>query len=230
MFIQYLCSLNQTIKKATATSIFFLVVFWACSQRIDYKIKAGGVKLGDFKIEKHVYNDSTVYLLKSSVTLNFLITKHRILYSSISTYYKGILRESWVRAVENGSLDKSTRTQRTKTGYHVTQYEDEEEKQYDIPHVGIQYSTSRLFFEMPPLQDSSYAELYGNFGDFSTDQTNVIKITNQVTGSETVYFYENNQPIKRKIEYPIVDFLMFMISSKPFQRAKKEVYGEFFTF
>ena len=188
----------------------------------------GGVKLGEFKLEKHVFNDTTIYLLNSNVTVNLLISKHIVNYSSITTYYKGILIEAQVKAIENGELDKNTITKRIPKGYHVSKYDGEEKEEFDFSHAGIKYSSTRLFFEKPSLIDSSYAELYGNFGYFSEEKTDELIITNQATGSETVYFYENRTPVKRKIEYPIVDFVMYLICAKPNIKTKEEIYLEYF--
>ena len=188
----------------------------------------GGVKLGEFKLEKHVFNDTTIYLLNSNVTINMLISKHIVNYSSVTTYYKGILIEARVKAIENGELGKNTITKRVPKGYHVSKYEEEEKKEFDFSHSGIKYSSTRLFFEKPILSDSSYAELYGTFGFFSEEKTNEVIITNQATGSETVYFYKNSTPVKRKIECPIVDFVMYLISIKPIIKTKKEIYLEYF--
>jgi len=208
--------------------LFLGISNFANSQRLEYKLKAGGVKLGDFKLEKHVFNDTTIYLLKSKVTLNFLFTKHIVDYSSLTIYYKGILIDARVKAVENGELDKSSITTKTKKGYHVSIYDDEEKKEYNFSHSGIKYSSTRLFFEQPVLTDSSYAELYGNFGDFEQKEPNRLVITNQKSGSETEYFYENSTPVKRKIEYPIVDFVMYLISNTTVRRSKESIYLEYY--
>lgn len=211
-------------------SFFVVLSLSAKSQKLEYKLKAGGVKLGEFKLEKHIFNDTTIYLLKSKVTINFVITKHVVDYLSLTTYYKDVLIESRVKAIENGDIDKSSITTKTSNGYHINKLDDGDRIEYNLLHSGIKYSSTRLFFEKPNLADSSYAELYGNFGDFNQKEPNHIVIRNQKSGAETEYFYENNTPIKRKIQYPVVDFVMFLESNTPITRTKKSIYSEFFEF
>ena len=224
----YFCGLKRYYKILFLSSVFIGLFLFGQAQRLDYNLKAAGVKLGGFKLEKHVFNDTTIYLLKSTVSINLIFTKHVVDYSSLTTYYKGILIEARVIAIENGELGKNTITKRVPKGYHVSKYEEEEKKEFDFSHSGIKYSSTRLFFEKPILSDSSYAELYGTFGFFSEEKTNEVIITNQATGSETVYFYMNSTPVKRKIEYPIVDFVMYLVSIKPVIKTKKEIYLEYF--
>lgn len=197
-------------------SVFLILIGLSVNaQRLEYKLKAGGVQLGNFSIERHQLGDSTIYLLETNVTLNFLFTKHRVKYSSVSAYYQDTLVYSKVKAVENGELDKYTTTKRINKGYRIEKYEDEDTTKYEILHKGITNSSSRMFYNKPQAADSSYAELYGNFGAVSKEDGDCMMITNLKTGSKTRYYYKTNNPYKRKIEYTVCDFNMFLTETKP---------------
>lgn len=180
--------------------------------------------MGSFYIERHPIGDTLYYILESNVEINLLFTKHRVTYTSLTYYINDTLAFSKVQAVENGVLDKLTTTRRTSFGYHVEKITQDDTERYNIFHRGITFSSSHLFYNKPSPKDTSYAELYGNFGYLKATSNSSYEVINLATGSVTEYFYDDRiYPYKRKIEYPILNFVMYFERVLPVYAKSSEV-------
>lgn len=203
--------------------ILFISTSSLQAQRLDFELKAGLIKLGDFFIERHQFNDTTFYLLNTKVRLFYLISTHEVDYSSFTVYVNDTLVKSEVLAIANGEEDSYSRTLRNKGTYHVLKRNEDGTEKYSFNHDGLINSSSRMFFNVPRGIDYSYAELYGNIGAVTNMELDYFRIANKETGRKTDYYYSGNSPIKRKIEYPIVNFVMHRLDSSEVKSKRTDL-------
>lgn len=219
--------IKPPVKHFSTFCLLLLITTSAMSQRLDYDLKAKGFNLGEFFIEQHQFGDTTLYFLETRVTINLIFTRHRVLYSGITTYVNDTLQSAEVKAIENGKEDRYTSTLRNQKTYNVLLREKGEEQKYSFLNQGITRSSSRCFFSQPAEGDTSYAELYGNFGIAKMLEEKIVLITNLKSGSTTEYTYEKGIPNKRKIEYPVLDFVMYLREKKIIQGTYQSVIERF---
>lgn len=210
-------------RRLIVISILFILTSSLQAQRLDFELKAGLIKLGNFYIERHQFNDTTFYLLNTKVRLFYLISTHEVDYSSFTVYVNDTLIKSEVLAMANGEEDSYSKTIRQGVNYHVLKRNEDGQQSYSFEHSGLINSSSRMFFNVPREIDYSYAELYGNIGNVKKVEPNYFRITNKETGRKTDYYYSGSTPIKRKIEYPIVNFIMHRVDSSDIKDSRIEL-------
>ncbi|MGB0404449.1 MAG: DUF6134 family protein [Salibacteraceae bacterium] len=218
-----LSTISSSINHWVFLSVFLFSFNSLNAQRLDFELKAGIVKLGDFFIEKHQFDDTTYFLLNTKVRLFYLISTHEVDYSSFTVYVNDTLIKSEVLAIANGEEDSYSRTVKNGGTYQVFKRNEDGKENFSIEHLGLINSSSRMFFNKPEGINYSYAELYGNLGTVKVMDDDYYRITNQKTGRKTDYYYSGDSPIKRKIEYPIVNFVMHRLDSNAVTSTRDEL-------
>lgn len=198
----------------------FIIIFSSHSvscQKLTYELKALGINLGKAQVEKTVAGELATYRMESTTVLKLLFTDYKIHYVSTSIYQSGVLQKSHVVVNVNGKLKEETNITKNQKSYTVHRIEDGKTENWQLDLPQIFRSTSVMFFERAKPGDVSLAESYGTMCSvLSGSNENETIAYDEKSNTKTVYTYQGKYPIKRMVEYPVVNFFMTLVEDESY--------------
>ena len=201
-------------------TIFLLVLLCLTvqlpAQNLKYEIRAIGLNLGNAYAGRKIVGSEVHYTMDSQVNVKLWFTDYIIQYNSEAIYEKDILKSCHVLAKVNDKIKEEIFIKKVATGYSVTRTEDDKTDHWILNDREINFSTSKLFWHKPENGNKSLAENYGIICSTSHTKNPAERIVyDEKTKSKTVYTYQGVRPIKRMVEYPVVNFYMTLIEELP---------------
>jgi hypothetical protein len=190
--------------KVIALILLFSITHVGRSQTREYAIKVIGIKVGSITAEKHVIGENIAYLLKSDVSVNFLVYKLVVDYSVKSLISTMGLLNSEVKVISNRG-NYTTLTKKSGEDYKVQSIQKGKTILKEVAKP-INNTFASLFFNEPSANENVYAEFYADFIQISKKSKG--KYIGELDKNIDEYHYENGELIKIIKKNPITDLVI----------------------
>ncbi len=173
--------------------ILSIVYFVAFSQTKTFTLKALGLKIG--KLDAAHVNRGNIDVFIAHSVIDFITVKADVKTEAI--YQNGIL----IKAVVNTSINGQSYVSRTiwkKDHYDIDCHARKYNYRDTTLTSPIQWSASKLYFEIPKKGDGVYTETYGKMGVLEEVKGNGLKMT--TPDSKQIYYFDNCYSKLLKIE------------------------------